>query len=58
MKRGEQEPDPKTEESKWNDLSNNWREFNDETVGFFMSKNIPEQGYGGYMTDSEMKIFA
>lgn len=55
--RGEKEPDPKTDEAKWMDLSKDWREFNDETVSFFFSKNIPEQGYGGYLTEQEMRIY-
>ena len=39
-------------------MSSNWREFNDERVSFFYAKNIPEQGYGGYMTDTELKVYA
>lgn len=59
MKRGEQEPDPQAENSKWDDLANNWREFNDESVNFSLSKNVQEHGYGGgNMTDQETKIFA
>ena len=55
--RGEKEPDPRTEEAKWLDISKDWREFNDESVSFCFSKNIQEQGYGGYLTESEMQIF-
>jgi len=56
--RGAKEPNPQTEEARWADLSSNWREFNDETVSFFLAKNIVEQGYGGYLTDQEMKIYS
>ena len=40
MKRGEQEPDPSAENSKWEDLASNWREFNDESVTYCLSKNV------------------
>ena len=56
--RGKKEPDHQTEEAKWADLSTNWREFNDETVSYFLAKNIIEQGYGGYLTDQEMRIYS
>lgn len=39
------------------DLSKDWREFNDESVSFFFSKNIAEHGYGGYLNDAEMRIY-
>ena len=41
MKRGKDEPDS-ADEAKWSDLSLHWREFNDESVTFFLAKNIQE----------------
>jgi ubiquitin carboxyl-terminal hydrolase 34 len=56
MKRGSEEPDSTKDE--WSDLSQFWKEFNDERVSFFYAKNLEEQGYGGYMTESELKAYA
>lgn len=56
MKRGAEEPAP--DQEVWLDLSQNWREFNDERVSFFFAKNIAEQGFGGYMTEQELKIYS
>mmetsp|Transcript_15532 Transcript_15532/g.21043 ORF Transcript_15532/g.21043 Transcript_15532/m.21043 type:complete len:117 (+) Transcript_15532:745-1095(+) len=56
--RGGKEPDPVEKEALWLDLSKEWKEFNDERVSYFVSRNIPEQGFGGYMTDLEMKTYA
>lgn len=38
-------------------MTKEWKEFNDERVSFFVARQIPEQGYGGYMNDSEAKSF-
>ena len=45
------------DEDKWKNLSLDWREFNDESVSFCLSSNIKDHGYGGHLTDSEMKIY-
>ena len=39
-------------------MSSNWREFNDEAVTFCMTKNIQEHGYGGYLSDADVKIYS
>lgn len=58
MKRGDQEPDPLAENSKWDDLANNWREFNDEQVTFCLSKFVQDHGFGGgNLTDNETNIY-
>ena len=57
LKRGADEPDPIAAEDKWMDLNTNWREFNDETVSFLLNRSIKEQGFGGYMSDADVKIF-
>lgn len=54
VNRGSKEPDPYEEESKWTALDRDWREFNDESVNFFLSKNITVEGYGGHLNDKEM----
>ena len=57
VNRGAKEPNSVENEALWNDLSKEWKEFNDERCSFFGSRGIPEQAYGGYMTDSEAKTY-
>ena len=40
LKRGESEPNPMTDEEKWKNLSLDWREFNDESVSFFLASTL------------------
>lgn len=42
VNRGLKEPNPVEQETLWNDLSKEWKEFNDERVSFFGSRSIPE----------------
>ena len=47
-KRGEQEPDPSTNLSEWeNGISSDWRKFDDETVTPYATSSIPEDAFGG-----------
>ena len=46
-----------TDEEKWKNLSLDWREFNDESVSFFLASTLSQHAFGGHLTDQEMKIY-
>ena len=49
-KRGAQEPDKREEEEDFFNSVRDWKEFNDETVKFYLGKDLEKDSYGGELT--------
>jgi hypothetical protein len=59
--RGHKEPDPYTEQEKWEQVDKcNWRKFDDESNSTFFTSNLQGEAFGGdssSMTEAEVQTF-